>query len=267
MVHIMEYTFSCIIQYNMHIICRFQCMWNVYNETFCVVCILYCMWYMYIVDKSLLGLVIGICTHCRRPIDFGLHPRSISLLQWGHIPCTNPRRDISIMHPGNSDLITVCQEEYQINQVLSKSVSNFIRLCQKVYQLHPFWAGTWEIYVHRLVLMMIPSTRIHTYVSYILCIYVQYLIVQICTYVCISKVLESTTHNWILVSTFVCGIKCYTCMQNTYAHKVYIYSTQKYTAHALPYCWLAVSDAMSRTHIHFWKYWFPWTPQSDWHCS
>ena len=31
-----------------------------------------------------------------------------------NFPCTNPRRDLSIMYPGN-------QEVYQINQVLSKS--------------------------------------------------------------------------------------------------------------------------------------------------
>ena len=33
------------------------------------------------------------------------------------------------MYPGNSEPITVCQEVYQIKQVLSKSVSTYHHLC------------------------------------------------------------------------------------------------------------------------------------------
>ena len=60
------------------------------------------------------------------------------------------------MYPGNSELITVCREVYQIDQVLLKSVSTSSILS--------WYMGN----VHRSVPLMLPSTRIHTYV----CMYV-----------------------------------------------------------------------------------------------
>ena len=59
------------------------------------------------------------------------------------------------MYPGNSTPITVCREVYQINQVLSKSVSTSSVLS--------WYMGN----VLRSVPLMLPSTRIHV------CMYVR----------------------------------------------------------------------------------------------
>ena len=75
-----------------------------------------------------------------------------SLLWLVHFPHTNQRRDLSIMYPGNTEPITVCREVYQINQVLSKSVSTSSVLS--------WYMGN----VHRSVPLMLPSTRIHKYI-------------------------------------------------------------------------------------------------------
>ena len=60
------------------------------------------------------------------------------------------------MYPGNLELITVCQEVYRINLVLSKSVSTSSVLS--------WYMGN----VHRSVPLMLPSTRIH-YIIRVLC--------------------------------------------------------------------------------------------------
>ena len=72
-----------------------------------------------------------------------------SLLWLVHFPHTSQRRDLSIMYPGNSEPITICREVYQINQVLSKSVSTSSVLS--------WYMGN----VHRSVPLMLPPTRIH----------------------------------------------------------------------------------------------------------
>ena len=66
------------------------------------------------------------------------------------------------MYPGNSEPITVCREVYQINQVLSKSVSTSSVLS--------WYMGN----VHRMVPLMLPPTRIYTYIY----IYIYYVCSQ-----------------------------------------------------------------------------------------
>ena len=54
-------------------------------------------------------------------LDQGDHFRQVAILgRWMFIQVSTV---LSITYPGNSELITFCQEVYQINQDLSKSVS------------------------------------------------------------------------------------------------------------------------------------------------
>ena len=78
------------------------------------------------------------------------------------------------MYPGNSEPITVCREVYQINQVLSKSVSTSSVL-------------SWYLHgnVHRSVPLMLPSTRIHNIRMYV---HVQYVrIVTLHPFCCVCN--------------------------------------------------------------------------------
>ena len=67
----------------------------------------------------------------------------------GELVQPNPRRDLSILYPGN--------------YILARSVSKLIRFCQKVHQLDLFSELVHGkcTYIRRSVPLMLPSTRIH----------------------------------------------------------------------------------------------------------
>ena len=87
-----------------------------------------------VVDKSLLGLVHGICTHCRRSIDL-----RIDLLRVRTFPMYQPKEGF----------IYYVSWQLRINYCLLKSVSTS--------SLLSWYMGN----VHRSVPLMLPSTRIH----------------------------------------------------------------------------------------------------------
>ena len=104
------------------------------------------------------------------------------------------------MYPGNSETITVCREVYQINQVLSKSVSTSSVLS--------WYMGN----VHRSVPLMLFSTRIHTYIHTYICIRLTnggtttLMNVHLCMYVRVC--VYSFAYMWMCTSLwlFVCSI-------------------------------------------------------------